>query len=74
MYIYTYIGVLGFLSPPFPSNIPNVLESPTYQRIEICTDIKEEFERIYIRVNAYNENKTTNKTKQQPKKPLGKTF
>ena len=57
MYIYTYIGVLGFLSPPFPSNIPNVLESPTYQRIEICTDIKEEFERIYIRVSAYHKTK-----------------
>ena len=53
----------AFYVPPFPPNIPNVLESPTYRQIEICTDIKEEFERIYIRVNAYHKNKTTSKIK-----------
>ena len=46
-----------------PPNILVILSSPTYQQTEICADIQEEFERIYITVNAYHKNKTTSKIK-----------
>ena len=58
-------------SPPI---ILMTLSSLRYGQTEICADIWEEFERIYIRVNAYHKNKTTNKIKLQPNRPLRHAF
>ena len=41
--------VLNFLRPPISSLRKISLNPPTYQQTEICTDIKEEFEQIYIK-------------------------
>ena len=40
-----------------PPNILVTLSPPTYWQTEICADIQEEFEGIYIRANAFK-NKT----------------
>ena len=74
IYIYIYHGAIGFLSLPFPTNIPHVLESLHLLTNRNMRDIQEEFERIYIRVNAYHKNKSTSKIKQQPSKPLCHVF
>ena len=58
-----YNGVLGFLSPPISSEYSQCVGAPTYQQIETCTNIKQEFERTYVRVNAYDKNKTASKIK-----------
>ena len=57
-----------------PSIILMTLSPPIYWQREICTDIWEEFEQIYIMVNAYHKNKTTSKMKKQPNKPLCHAF
>ena len=46
-----------------PPNILVTLSLPTYRQTEICSDTQEEFEQIYIIVNAYHRNKTTSKIK-----------
>ena len=55
-----------FLISPMCWSSPNILVSlspPTYRQTEICADIKEEFEQIYIIVSAYHKNQTTIKIK-----------
>ena len=57
-----YMVSLTLQVPLYPPNILHVLESPHH--LEICADIWEQFERIYIRVNTYHKTKTTSKIKQ----------
>ena len=46
-----------------PPNILMTLSPPTYQQTEIRAVIQKEFERIYIRVNAFHKNKNTGEIK-----------